>query len=153
MTQTANDEGGRRGPARELESDEIGAVVTRNYWAVLSTAGADQPYAVPIIYGYDGAFYAVLRDGRKIRNMEANPHVCLNVVEVQDMARTWRSVLAVGRAAFVETDEEMRVAIDVIRAQYPGLPTRSGATMEGLRSQGFRVLRMDVMEMTGRGQG
>ena len=153
MTQTTNDEGGRRGPAHALELEEIAAIVTRNYWAVLSTIGDAQPYAVPIIYGYDGAFHAVLRDGRKVRNMETNPHVCLNVVEVQDMAKTWRSVLAIGRASFIETDEEMRAAIEVIRAQYPGLPTRSGATMEGLRSQGFRVLRMDVVEMTGRGQG
>ena len=146
-------EGGRRGAARILDDDEMRAIVGRNYWGVLSTVGDDdQPYAIPIIYGFDGAFYSVLRDGRKMQNMDGNPRVCMNVVEVENMAKTWRSVLAFGRAEWVEQDDEMRAAIDVIRGQYPGLPTRSGGGMDALRAQGFRVLRLVVDEMTGRAQ-
>lgn len=144
---------GRRGAARELDAEEMRAVVARNFWAVLSTVDGDQPYAVPIIYGFDGAFYAVLRDGRKLRHMDANPRVCMNIVEVAELAKTWRSVLVLGTVAFIATDEDMRAAIEVIRAQYPGLPTRSGATMDGLRAQGFRVMKVTVSEMTGRAQG
>ena len=145
--------GGRRGAARVLEAGDIDAIVARNYWGVLSTVDADgQPYAVPIIYGYDGAFYSVLRDGRKLQNIDANPRVCLNVVEVEQMAKTWRSVLAFGTAEWVEDDDAMRAAIDVIRAQYPGQPTRSGGGTEALRAQGFRVMKMVVSEMTGRSQ-
>jgi hypothetical protein len=40
-----------------------------------------------------------------------------------------------------------------MRAQYPGVPTRSGGGMAALRAQGFRVMRLDVEEMTGRAQG
>ncbi len=145
--------GGRRGAARVLEDSEMRAVVGRNYWGVLSTVDPEgQPYAVPIIYGYDGAFYSVLRDGRKLANIDANPRVCMNVVEVEQMAKTWRSVLAFGTAGWVEDDESMRAAIEVMRAQYPGQPTRSGGSMDALRSQGFRVMKMDVSEMTGRAQ-
>lgn len=129
------------------------ALIGRNYWGVLSTVGVDaQPYAVPIIYGYDGTFYSVLRDGRKLRNLDANPRACLNVVEVEHMAKTWRSVLAFGQATWIEDDAAMRAAIDVIRTQYPGQPTRSGSGMDALRAQGFRVLRLVVDEMTGRAQ-
>ncbi len=145
--------GGRRGAARVLESSEVDAIIARNYWGVLSTVdAAGQPYAVPIIYGYDGAFLSVLRDGRKMQNIDANPRACLNVVEVEQMAKTWRSVLAFGTAEWVQADDDMRAAIDVIRAQYPGQPTRSGGSMEALRGQGFRVMRLVVREMTGRAQ-
>ena len=144
----------RRPVSRVLDDDEVRAIVVRNFWGVLSTLDpGGQPYAVPIIYGYDGAFLAVLRDGRKVRNIEANPRVCLNVAEVENHAKTWRSVVVTGRASFVDTDEEMQAAIEVMRAQYPGVPTRSGAGMAALRAQGFRVMRLDVEEMTGRAQG
>lgn len=146
--------GGRRGAARVLGADEVHTILARNYWGVLSTVGTDdQPYSVPIIYGFDGAFYSVLRDGRKLRNMDGNPRVCMNVVEVENMAKTWRSVLAFGRAEWVEDDDAMHAAIAIIRTQYPGLPARSGGTMSALREQGFRVLKLVVDEMTGRAQG
>lgn len=145
--------GGRRGAARVLDDDEIRAIVARNFWGVLSTVGPDgQPYAVPIIYGYDGAFYSVLRDGRKLTNIDANPRVCINVVEIEEMAKRWRSVLAFGTARWIDDDEGMRAAIHVIRAQYPGPPARSGGTTDALRSQGFRVMKLVVDEMTGRAQ-
>ena len=153
MTESEGGGGGRRGAARVLDADEITAVIGRNYWGVLSTVDADgQPYAVPIIYGYDGAFYSVLRDGRKLANIDANPRVCMNIVEVEQMAKTRRSVLAFGLADFIDDDDGMQAAIAVIRAQYPGIATRSGGSMAGLRGQGFRVLRMVVGEVTGRAQ-
>jgi nitroimidazol reductase NimA-like FMN-containing flavoprotein (pyridoxamine 5'-phosphate oxidase superfamily) len=135
-----------------LDAAEMAAIVERNYWGVLSTVDDGQPYSIPIIYGYDGAFYSVLREGRKMRSMAADPRVCMNIVEVENMAKVWRSVLAFGRAGFIVDDEEMARAIAVIRAQYPGMATRSGGSMSGLRAQGYRVLRMTVDEMTGRAQ-
>ena len=145
--------GGRRGAARVLEADEIATIVARNYWGVLSTVGPDgQPYAVPIIYGYDGAFYSVVRDGRKLQNIDANPRVCLNVVEVEHMAKTWRSVLAFGTAEWIESGDGMRAAIEVIGAQYPGPGTRADRSVDGLQAQGFRVMKLVVEEMTGRAQ-
>ncbi len=142
--------GGSRIPPRVLTAEEVRALVGRNYWGVLSTVDNAQPYAVPIIYGFDTAFYAVLRDGRKVRNLEANPRACLTVVEIEHLATAWRSVVAVGRARWLEQDDAMRAAIDVIRAQYPGLPTRTGAGVDALRAQGHRVLCLEVEEMTGR---
>lgn len=147
-------QGAPRPGSRVLEHEEVRTIVARNFWGVLSTLDPDgQPYGVPIIYGYDGAFHAVLREGRKVRNMEAHPRVCLNVVEVENGAKAWRSVVITGKVSFVDADEAMQAAIEVMRAQYPGVPTRSGASVAALREQGFRVMRLDVEEMTGRAQG
>lgn len=81
-------EAGMQQPSRDATDDEARQIVARNFWGVLSTVGPDgQPYAVPVTYGFDGAFYAVLRDGRKLENIRANPSVCITVVEVDALDR------------------------------------------------------------------
>jgi uncharacterized protein len=142
---------GRR--SRDMDEAETLAVVERNYWGTLSTADGDLPYAIPIIYGYDDRrFYVVMGKGRKMDAMEANPHVCLTIVEVEEMARRWRSVLASGTVDWVEGDDAVAAAIDVIRRQYPGLPVRSSAGAPALAAMGFRVARITADTMTGRAQ-
>lgn len=143
-------EAGDRQPSRAATDDEARQIVARNFWGVLSTVGPDgRPYAVPITYGFDGAFYAVLRDGRKLENIRANPHVCITVAEVDALAKAWRSVVASGRAALVESKDDMTRAIEVLRAQYPGTPTRSGGT-DALAASGARVMRLVPETLTGR---
>lgn len=144
----------RASPVRELEPAEIAEIVERNFWGVLATAGADaQPYAVPIIFGYDGAFYAVLRPGRKLDNLRANPSACLTIAEVTADAKMWRSVVAHGDVDILEDDAEVDGALDVIRAQYPGEPTRQSQGAASLAAGGFHVMRLRPTALTGRAQG
>ncbi|MBX6362229.1 MAG: pyridoxamine 5'-phosphate oxidase family protein [Gemmatimonadetes bacterium] len=141
--------GGRRA-ARVLTDAEVAAVVARNFCAILSTAAAGQPYAVPLVYGFeDGAFYAVLSPGRKVRNIEANPRVCVTILEVKDLGKRWRSVVATGVASWVEGEDAICRALDVIRRQYPGAPTRGSVGAAGLGEN--RLLRVTVTELAGRG--
>jgi len=140
----------RRG-SRDMSAEEIEAFLARNFWGVLSTAAGDEPYAVPIIFGRQGSrFYSVVGPGRKVENIEANPRVCLTVVEVEDMARRWRSVVVLGNAGWVDDEAGVGAALDVIRAQYPGAPTRSSSGAAGLAAMGFRVLVVEGAEITGR---
>lgn len=143
------DEGGQQ-PSRAASSDEAHEILARNFWGVLSTIGPDgQPYAVPVTYGFDGAFHVVLRDGRKLENIRANPYVCITVVEVDPLARTWRSVVASGPVELVESSDDVTRAIEALRAQYPGTPTRSGDA-DALAASGARVMRLVPVKMTGR---
>lgn len=142
----------RRG-SRDMSAEEIEEILERNYWGVLSTAAEGEPYAIPIIFGRRGdVFYAVVGPGRKVENIQANPRVCLNVVEVEDMARRWRSVVVMGHADWVEDEEGIGTALDVIRQQYPGAPTRSASGAAGLAQMGFRMLAVHGAEITGRVQ-
>src|SRR5689334_15533829 len=51
-------------------------------------------YVVPITYAYDGtAIYGHSAEGLKLRMMRANPRVCFEVEQVDDLAN-WRSVIA-----------------------------------------------------------
>src|SRR5512141_1031699 len=89
----------KRRTARDLTPDEVNALIADNFTAVLATVADGQPYAVPFIYGYEeGAFYAVLSPGRKVRNIEQNANVCITIVQTWDGAKRWRSVVATGKA-------------------------------------------------------
>ncbi len=137
--------------SRPLTDQEVSDLVARNFIAVLATAAAAQPYGVPLIYGFqDNAFYAVLSPGRKISNIQENPHVCVTIVETKDVGKLWKSVVAMGTASFVEDDLERARALDVIRRQSPGVPVRGAGGTAPLQ-QGYLMLRVGVQEMTGRG--
>lgn len=136
--------------SRPLTDEEVAGVIGGNFVAVMATVADGQPYAVPIIYGYeDRTFYSVLSPGRKVKNLEQNPNVCLTIVQTEDTARRWRSVVATGKASWVEGVLNLGRALNVIRKQYPGNPVRSGAGLGALK--GFHMLRVDVEELTGRG--
>ena len=133
---------------RDLTTDEALAVVADNFIGVLSTVGDGQPYAIPFIYGYaDGAFFAVLSPGRKARNIEANANVCVTILEQDDEGGPWRSVIATGKASWVEGVLKLGHALNTIRKQYPGNPMRSAPGLSALK--GYHVLRVDVEEITG----
>ena len=135
--------------SRPLTDEEVSGLIARNFVAVLATAADGQPYAVPLIYGFqDNAFYAVLSPGRKIRNIEQNPNVCLTVVETAELGKLWKSVVALGTASFVQDEAAVANGLEVIRRQYPGLPVRGGGTAA---LQGYAMLRIGVQELTGRG--
>ncbi len=138
--------------ARDLTAQEINDLIGDNFVAILATVSDGQPYAVPFIYGYeDGTFYGVLSPGRKVRNIEQNPNVCVTIVQTEDNARRWRSVVATGKASWVEGVLNLGHALNTIRKQYPGNPVRSAPGLSALK--GFHMLRVDVEELTGRGQG
>jgi nitroimidazol reductase NimA-like FMN-containing flavoprotein (pyridoxamine 5'-phosphate oxidase superfamily) len=136
--------------ARPLTDLEVRELIDSNFIAVLATVGDGQPYAIPFIYGYeDGAFFAVLSPGRKVRNIETNARVCVTIVQTWDMGKRWRSVLATGTANWIRDEEQLGPALEAIKRQYPGIPVRSTSGTAVLK--GYYMLRVDVEEMTGRG--
>ena len=60
-----------RPPApRELSLEECRELIARNYIAVVATVGAGEPYAIPLIYGFENdQFFFVTGAGRKTRNI------------------------------------------------------------------------------------
>ncbi len=144
-----------RGPVpRELKPEECRDLIARNYLAALATVGDGQPYAVPLIYGFEGdKFFFVVGQGRKTRNIDENPAVSVTIFETEDTARRWRSVVALGSVTWLQEDGEIEHALAVIKRQYPGTSTRSSGGAAGLTRAGFRVARVDCREIAGRCQG
>lgn len=135
--------------SRELEEREMRDLLTESWWGVLATASGGQPYAVPVVYGYDGRrIWVVSREGRKTRNLRENPAVCLTVTRVADGGSSWASVLVLGRARLGNGLAEKLAALRALRRQCGSREPVSPADAAGMATA--RVIRIDPEEVTGR---
>ena len=80
----------------ELTVEEINAVLAGEVVGRIGCSREGRTYVVPVTYVFDGeAVYAHSAEGLKIRMMRANPHVCFQVDQRENLAN-WRSVVAWG---------------------------------------------------------
>ena len=109
-----------------IEDIIAGAVVCR-----LAMTDGERPYVVPLCFGYENGmlYFHTGHKGKKIDLLKKNPLVCFEFdvdcrVLAQPDACGWsmayRSVVGYGKAAFVNSPEGKRKALDVIMRQYGG---------------------------------
>jgi uncharacterized protein len=80
----------------ELTPEQINGVLSAEVVGRIGCHGEGRTYIVPVTYVFDGeAVYAHSAEGLKIRMMRANPHVCFQVDQRENLAN-WRSVVAWG---------------------------------------------------------
>lgn len=97
------------GPQTELSPEETDAFLGRHETGVLSLARDDDPYAIPVSYGYDAddrRFYLRLvstPESEKREFLASDPQARLVVYEDDD--DTYRSVVAVGTLEEIPRDE------------------------------------------------
>lgn len=93
----------------ELSGEETDAFLGRHETGVLSLAREDEPYAIPISYGYDAdrqQFFLRLvstPESEKRRFLASAPRT--RIVVYEEDGDTYRSVVAVGRLEEVARDE------------------------------------------------
>lgn len=85
-------------------------------WGTLAVAERSREAAVPVAVPSSyvessGRIYVTTGDGRKLRALKRNPHVCLTVSDVRSLER-WRSVMVIGRARLLDPGAERSRAID-----------------------------------------
>jgi len=96
----------------------------------LATADAKgQPYVIPVCYVFNGeVIYSVLdakpkttplRQLRRVRNILANPQVCLIVDHYEEDWRHLHYVMVLGAAGLLEEGDEWARAIAMLREKYP----------------------------------
>ena len=80
----------------ELSAAQIEEVLRTEVIARIGCVSEGRVYVVPVSYVYDGTYvYGHAMDGVKLRAMRANPQVCVEVEQVDDLSN-WRSVIAWG---------------------------------------------------------
>jgi nitroimidazol reductase NimA-like FMN-containing flavoprotein (pyridoxamine 5'-phosphate oxidase superfamily) len=144
-------------PARVILSlDDAGcrAVLERQRMCVVSMVDGDEPYAVPVFYGYDGeALYLGVAEGRKTRVLGANPRVYVVVTEIGP-GDAWKSVTVAGRARTITEPEERQRAIDVLVAHNRRVRGMDSAPQSAApRRTGGRVLGIEAPLLSGRSFG
>lgn len=117
---------------REITSrTEIDAVIRQCQVCRLGLVDGQEPYVVPMCFGYDGRvlFFHCAREGRKIDIMRRNSRVCFEFDILEKMieapaACNWglryRSVIGTGTAVMIEDLAGKRAALTRIMAQYAG---------------------------------
>ncbi|SRR5581483_40441 len=135
----------------KLTQKQIDEVLRASTVGRIGTSADGKTYVVPITYVYDGgAVYGHSVLGQKIRMMRANPDVCFEVDEIDDMAN-WRSVIAQGR--YEELSGDMAVAAAKLIAARIGPLTESetaGPSGAGPRGRKHIAYRIRLTERSGR---
>ena len=119
----------RRSDREITERSAIEAVIRESLVCRLALSKDDQPYVVPLSFGYhDGVLYFHgAPEGQKVSMLKENDRVCFefdtDVAVVEgDPACAWtmkyRSVIGFGKAVLVEDLEEKQAALDIIMSQY-----------------------------------
>ena len=137
---------------QELESVLREAAVCR-----MGLCDEGKPYVVPMNYGYrDGSvFLHSAAEGRKIDILRSNPSVCLEFEKDVELvpaeaacsfSMKYRSVIASGKAVFLEGTEEKSFGLNAIMLQYTGrefvFPPQA--------LEKIVVLRVDLEECSGK---
>jgi uncharacterized protein len=143
----------------ELTPEQINAVLLTEVIGRIGCYGGDRTYIVPITYVFDGeAIYGHSAEGLKIRMMRANPNVCFQVDQRENLAN-WRSVIAWGVYEELHGREAMN-ALQLLVARLMPLATSETLKLpEGLSLAAAKPLtdapktiiyRIRLTERTGR---
>jgi DNA-binding MarR family transcriptional regulator/nitroimidazol reductase NimA-like FMN-containing flavoprotein (pyridoxamine 5'-phosphate oxidase superfamily) len=144
------------GTRRRLAQSDCAALLRSAEWGVVAVAeialdGA-VPVAVPTAYAFDGVrLYLAMSDGRKLRALERNPNLCLNVADVRSVD-DWRSVTVIGHARWITADADREAAVSAFLRQ--SLRSDGGVDPATARRLSVgRFLAVEVEELHGFASG
>lgn len=142
---------------QELSHEASEAILRKATSGVLAVNGDDgYPYAVPVSFVYQGGriFFHSAKSGHKVDAITRNSKVSFCVIETDDVkpeefTTYFRSVIAFGKAAIIETTEEKIAALKLFVGKYsPGV---DGFQTEVDKSFDHMIMvRMDIEHLSGK---
>lgn len=148
----------RRTDREITDRAEIDAIIRGAQVCRLAFARDNEPYLVPMSFGYDGAalFFHTAKSGRKLEFIEVNSRVCFEfegkcgLVEHPDLACKWtyhfESVIGYGNMVELKKPEALSHGLNQIMRQYSGREW----PMEAKATAGTRIWRLEIETMSGK---
>jgi uncharacterized protein len=103
----------------EMTTDEIYELLRKVGHGHMGCSLEGHPYVVPMQYYFEAPdIYIFTTVGMKTHYMDANPEVCLQVEEVNNLEH-WRSVTVMGRVERVTERSEIDRIMEIVKAQNP----------------------------------
>jgi hypothetical protein len=136
----------------EMSLQEIKNILKKVGHGHLGCVLEGHPYVVPMHYYFDDPdIYIFTTVGMKTKYMDANPEVCLQVEEVNDL-KHWRSVTVTGRAEHITLAEEFERVMQFVKRQNPTLsPAMNRTWIDSWgRGEEMALYRIHPTEMSGR---
>jgi len=148
---------------REIRDEaELRRILRESRFVTLALCRDGEPYVVTLTHGYDQErdclyFHAAL-DGQKLDFIRANPQTCATAVEdhgyvVGDCSHKYRSVVLRGSVTMLEEDNEKAHAMAVLIRHHEEQPepVERRFLSNPTWAAGVAMLRLDIREMTGKG--
>jgi len=150
----------RRKDREIIDRAEIDAIIRSAHLMHIALVDGDMPFLVPVFYAFDGSalYFHSAHAGSKIEILKRNNNVCFEVCidqgfiesdEACDFEARHRTVIGVGKAAFVEDEAEKIKALDLIVAHF------SQKRFEYPKTNLDRtaVIRIDIASVKGKKHG
>jgi hypothetical protein len=144
---------------REIkEQNEIDAIIQNSQVCHIALAQDDQPYGLPLSFGYDGkaVYFHTALAGKKIDFWEQNPQVCLSfvghheLIEDENSPCRWsicyESVIASGEIQELTGKTERVYGLNQIMRHYSGRDWHFSASA----MTNTRLWRVRLEEVTGK---
>lgn len=143
-------------PTKALSQKETMELFERKHFAHLACHFKNDLYLVPINYAFhDGTIYSHTGAGKKIEIMRKNPHVCIQVDDVQSYFE-WKSAIAWGEFEELRGDEAAQ-ATRLLIQQFSEKETtsrKSDLVADFPEQLGSAILfKVKIKECTGRFEG
>jgi nitroimidazol reductase NimA-like FMN-containing flavoprotein (pyridoxamine 5'-phosphate oxidase superfamily) len=152
----------RRHEKQITDRTDIDAMIRRSTTCRLGMSDGNQPYVIPLCFGYDGSalYFHCAQEGRKLDILRTNPQVCVEFDDAGDVTEAgaaclwgieFQSVIAFGTAELVEEPEEKRKGLALLIAQY----SSSGQEFSFPEANVNRtaVIKVVIDEITGKQSG
>ena len=131
-----------------MDDADVDAVLESNGWGVLALADDDEPYSIPISFGYDGeaVYFSFLRTGESSRKSAfiADGGVARLLVTVVRARFDWQSVAVTGPVASIDSHgDDWETLVDLLeRNPWFSSAFEDAAEVEGIR--GWRLTPTSV---------
>jgi len=130
-------------------------------YTTIAMCREDEPYIVTLSYGYDenrnALYFHCALKGLKLDFINHNPNVCATVIEdkgykMGECDQAYRSVVFWGKMHIVEDPQEKKHGIDVLlnHLEYDPDKVRERSLKSEEEYEKVEILRLDIMEMTGK---
>jgi nitroimidazol reductase NimA-like FMN-containing flavoprotein (pyridoxamine 5'-phosphate oxidase superfamily) len=148
----------RRKEKQITERKEIDAIIHASPVCRMAMARDNQPYLVPLSFGYDGSavYIHTAARGKKIDFIQANPRVCIefehqvSLVGEDNLACKWsfkfKSVIGFGTIRELRDPEQKQQGLDQIMRHY----SDKAWTFDPKAVEKTRVWRIDLESLSGK---
>jgi nitroimidazol reductase NimA-like FMN-containing flavoprotein (pyridoxamine 5'-phosphate oxidase superfamily) len=153
------------GPMRRKQREitdraEIDSILSQANLMRIALVDGDMPFLVPVFYWYDGKalYFHSAKAGTKIDILKKNANICFEagiehgVIEDElacDFEARHKTVIGIGKAVFVEDDQEKIAALDGIVARF----TAKHFEYPKENLDRTAVIRIDIDSMKGKKHG
>ena len=142
------------------DMEEIEEIIGKAQVCRLAMSVADQPYIVPLCFGYQPGvlYFHSAGEGKKLDMLEENQNVCFEFdvdIEIHkaeepcDWGMHYRSVIGFGKAKVLDDIETKRVGFDAIMRQY----SEGSYTYPDGEVKGTTIIQVDIQSITGKKNG